>query len=60
MIRMIFEINMECGFHLEQQLTQASVIEVFGVTTRGRSSRITDPAGKVLLIIIIMLQNDVK
>ena len=46
---MIFEIN------LEQQLTQVSVIEVFGVTTRGRSSSITEPAGNVLLIIIMMM-----
>ena len=30
------------------------VIEVLGVTTRGRSSSIREPAGNVLLIIIMM------
>ena len=35
-------------------MTQVSVIEVFGVTTRGRSSSMTEPAGNVLLIIIMI------
>ena len=36
-------------------MTQVSVTEVFGATTRGLSSRIKEPAGKVLLIIFMTM-----